>query len=88
MNTHTASTMRQCLYMSHSGLLHGGRYTDYVRHCPVLLDQFVANQMAQPVNAPYDQKRVYDVKATDNGEWQYTSDSHVSGLKCRDIKLI
>ena len=69
--------------MVHSGSLHGGHYTAYVRQRPV---QSVANQMAQPVNAAYDQKRVYDMKAADNGEWYYTSDSHVSRCRFSEVQ--
>ena len=69
--------------MVHSGSLHGGHYTAYVRQRPV---QSVANQMAQPVNAAYDQKRVYDVKAADSGEWYYTSDSHVSRCRFSEVQ--
>lgn len=70
----------------HSGSLHGGHYTAYVRQRPVQLDQTGANQMAQPVNATYDRKRVYDVKAADNGEWYYTSDSHVSRCRFSEVQ--
>ena len=70
----------------HSGSLQGGHYTAYVRQRPVLTDQSVANQIAHPVNAAYDQKRVYDVKAADDGEWYYTSDSHVSRCQFSEVQ--
>ena len=70
----------------HSGSLHGGHYTAYVRQRPVQTDQSVANRIAHPVNAAYDQKRVYDVKAADDGEWYYTSDSHVSRCRFSEVQ--
>lgn len=73
--------------MVHSGSLHGGHYTAYVRQRPVQMDHHsMANQMSLPVNAAYDQKRVYDAKAADNGEWYYTSDSHVSRCRFSEVQ--
>ena len=71
----------------HSGSLHGGHYTAYVRQRPIqVADQSLVNQINQPVNAAYDLKRVYDVKAADEGEWYYTSDSHVSRCRFSEVQ--
>ena len=70
----------------HSGSLHGGHYTAFVRQRPVRLEQSAANDIAQPVNAAYDQKRVYDTRTANNGEWYYTSDSHVSRCRFSEVQ--
>ena len=72
--------------MVHSGSLHGGHYTAYVRQRPVQLEQSTADKMAQPVNAAYDQKRVYDTRAADSGDWYYTSDSHVARCRFSEVQ--
>jgi len=72
----------------HSGSLRGGHYTAYVRQRPAPMqnDQLMVNHNVQPVNAAYEQKRVYDVKAAESGEWYYTSDSHVSRCRFSEVQ--
>ena len=72
----------------HSGSLHGGHYTAYVRQRPPRTenDQLTVDHIARPVNAAYDVKRIYDVKDADNGEWYYTSDSYVSRCRFSEVQ--
>ena len=53
----------------HGGSLHGGHYTAYVRRRPPVHEQ---------VQTPNGNSWRYDERAALQGEWYYTSDSHVS----------
>ena len=55
--------------MVHSGSLHGGHYTACVRQRPIR-----KNLSKQPDVG----QQTYDEKAAEDGQWYYTSDSHVS----------
>ena len=57
--------------MVHGGSLHGGHYTACVRQRP--LKKCLSGNFTISAD-----QQTYDVKAAEEGQWYYTSDSHVS----------
>ena len=62
----------------HGGSLHGGHYTACVRQRP--LKKSLLKQQ------PDVSQQTYNAKAAEDGQWYYTSDSHVSGCGFDRVK--
>ena len=63
----------------HSGSLNGGHYTACVRQRP--LRKNLSKQQQPDVS-----QQTYNAKAAEDGQWYYTSDSHISGCGFDSVK--